>query len=378
MTGTSKTRAGFLLSSALILGLAGCDADLRGGFGGAFDTSNAVRTETAPRPEPDTRGVISYPGYQVVVAGSSDTISSIAARLGLNASELARYNALEPDQVLRRGEIIALPRRVGESEIVRDGGSGLDVETIASNALDSIEPASHARNEPSTENLPNTGQEPIRHHVERGETAYSVARLYGVSVRSLAEWNSLGADMSVREGQYLLIPVIIEEPAVDRSAPGEGSIAPSPPSASQPLPDDDTAEDVQELDSPELAERENVNPNSVLIYPVSNGRIIRPFEGGEGSEGIDIAVAGGTPVVAAADGVVALITTNTRNVSLIMIRHADSLITVYAQVDNITVERGDSVIQGQQIAMVKDSQPSFLSFQTRRESTAIDPVTLLP
>ena len=44
--------------------------------------------------------------------------------------------------------------------------------------------------------------------MQRGETAYTIARLYNVSAKSLAEWNGLGPDLAVREGQYLLIPVV--------------------------------------------------------------------------------------------------------------------------------------------------------------------------
>ena len=77
----------------------------------------------------------------------------------------------------------------------------------------------------------------VRHRVGRGETAYSIARLYGVSVRSLAEWNGLGPELAVREGQYLIIPIIIEE-ATATGGPGPGmTVAPLPPSADEPLPE---------------------------------------------------------------------------------------------------------------------------------------------
>ena len=90
-----------------------------------------------------------------------------------------------------------------------------------------------------------SGVEPVRHKVERGETAYTIARLYDVSVRSLADWNGLGSDLSVREGQYLLIPVALPDSGDNRQAaaattqPGAGSPTPEPPSASRPLPEND-------------------------------------------------------------------------------------------------------------------------------------------
>lgn len=49
------------------LNLNNFDPDLRGWGGGGLDTAGAA-AQAAPRPTPDQRGVISYPGYQVVIA----------------------------------------------------------------------------------------------------------------------------------------------------------------------------------------------------------------------------------------------------------------------------------------------------------------------
>ncbi|HPD92310.1 MAG TPA: peptidase M23, partial [Pararhodobacter sp.] len=67
------------------LTLSGCasmstlDWDLRPSAG--FSTSDAARAATAARPAPDARGVISYPGYQVVVAQRGERVADIASRL---------------------------------------------------------------------------------------------------------------------------------------------------------------------------------------------------------------------------------------------------------------------------------------------------------
>ena len=55
--------------------------------------------------------------------------------------------------------------------------------------------------------LSNQESEPIRHKVSRGETAFTISRLYNVSIRSLADWNGLDSNYTIREGQYLLIPL---------------------------------------------------------------------------------------------------------------------------------------------------------------------------
>ncbi len=188
--------------SAACLMLAACDEpldlDLRGGIGGRLDTANAARTATAERPAADQRGIISYPGYQVAVARRGDTVASLAARIGGNAEDIARFNGIQTGDRLRKGEIVALPSRVAEPA----GGpiqppGGVDITSIAGNAIDEAD-AQHV--ESSTLAPAQTGVEPVRHKVERGETAYTIARLYDVSVRSLAEWDGLGSDFAVREG----------------------------------------------------------------------------------------------------------------------------------------------------------------------------------
>ena len=68
----------------------------------------------------------------------------------------------------------------------------------------------------------------MRHRVEAGETAYSIARLYGVSVTALASWNGLGPDLAVRENQELLIPIVSDANQISSAAaidtqPGQGT-----------------------------------------------------------------------------------------------------------------------------------------------------------
>ena len=131
-----------VMTGVAMVALAACkdfDFDLRD-MGNGFDTSSAVQTLPG-RPRPDDRGVISYPNYQVVVARRDDTIRGIAIRLGLDANELAEYNGIDPDVILRRDEIIALPTRVAEPSPATGAiGTGpiqpFDVTAVATTALD--------------------------------------------------------------------------------------------------------------------------------------------------------------------------------------------------------------------------------------------------
>lgn len=362
----------------------GFDWDLRNGPG-VLDTSDAALQATERRPSPDARGVISYPGYQVAVARRGDTVSSVAARVGIPADELARYNAIVPTDPLRDGEIVALPRRVAAAtpnQAVGGGISGgaapapVDVSSIATTALDRVGTPT-----PPATTRPSTGGEPVRHQVRRGETAFSIARSYNISAKSLGEWNGLGPNLDVREGQYLIIPVASQtaprpaEPVV--TPPGAGSATPTPPSATQPLPAERTqpaaTRPAETPASPSLGAQRSTSAR--LMMPVQ-GSIIRPYAKGR-NDGIDISAPAGTEVKAAADGTVAAITTDTAQTPIIVVRHADNLLTVYAGVDGITVKKGDAVKRGQSIAKVRAGTPSFLHFEVRRGVESTDPVAFL-
>ncbi len=337
---------------------------------------NAPRGEavTADRPDPDSRGLISYDSYQVAVARRGDTVADVATRIGLGADELASFNGRSAGDALRDGEVLALPRRVTGGTTP---GAGNDIASIARGAIDAADAANPTTSGPQ---LPD-GQEPVRHRIARGETAYSVARLYGVSVRSLAEWNGLGPDLAVREGQFLLIPIVIENAAAPEATEPGTSVAPLPPSSSAPLPG--------QIETATLPDLEGTGTGAPEAAPApapqqSSARLIRPVEGsvlrgyGSGNEGIDIGAAAGTPVRAAADGTVAAITQDTDQVPILVVRHADGLLTVYANIQNIRVSRGDNVSRGATVAEVGSGDPSFLHFEVRRGFEAVDPSDFLP
>lgn len=371
----------YVVVACSTLALVGCgnigdfDLDLRGAAG-QVDTSDAVRNATRSVPQPDERGIISYPGYQVVVARRGDTVAKVAERIGVSSIELASYNALPESVILRQGEVIALPRRVPEPSPNALAGD-FDVASIAGDAID--------RADGGTPGLP-MGNEPSRHRVAPGETAFSIARTYDVPVAALAEWNGLGPDLSLRVGQYLLVPTpapradvqvaSLDEPV----SPGAGTQTPPPPSAAAPLP----TEDVKPVARTAAVAPEPVEPaepqtaasdTSKLRMPVQ-GRIIRPYEKGA-NEGIGISASAGQSVTAAADGTVAAITRDTDQVPILVVRHADNLLTVYAGVDEINVEKGDTVTRGQNLAVVRSATPPFLHFEVREGFDSVDPMPYL-
>lgn len=366
-------RASRFLRSAASVGLlsltAACSTLAIPGLPGNQINPSANTLATAPRPAPDDRGVISYPGYQVAVARSGETVEEMSSRLGLPAPQVARSNGLPAGTTFRGGEVVVLPSRVAEPST--------DVAAVAGAALDRADSGAPAR---AADDPGPPAAEPRRHTVQRGESAYSIARLYNVSARALADWNGLDDTLSVREGQVLLIPLAAQTAAAsDPTAPGEGSPTPQPPSAATAQPEENLPSIAAAgATAPSAAlndERTAASDTTRLLTPVS-GRIIRGYDA-RSNEGLDFSAPAGAPVIAADAGTVAAITRDVDQVPIVVLRHSEGLLTVYANVDDIAVERGARVSRGQKIASVRDADQPFLHFEVRQGFDSVDPVPYL-
>ncbi len=356
----------------------GFDLDLRRFADGGLSTTQAAQNaQTANRPNPDARGIISYPSYQVALAKRGDTVAQVAERIGVPAAELARYNGISVDSVLRKDELLALPKRVQEptTGVIQPSGS-IDIQTLAGDAIDRAPTATAPTKAPSPKQ---PGSEPLRHRIERGETAYSVARLYGVSVRSLADWNGLGADLTVREGQHLLIPVKLEQakPNTPISQPGEGSSTPTPPSSTQPLPDEKAVptKPAAKPASPGLESTRTTASAAKMALPVS-GKVTSLFDADKAGY-ILISAKPGTAVKAAAGGTVRLVSKDVEGEEIVVIDHGDNTQTAYSFIEGINVTKGQKVKRGQQIAKATKNQYNAIQFLVFKGTDPVDPMPYL-
>lgn len=375
------------VASLAVLTLASCgpngfqldqlDPDFRN-LGGLNTASAAAAAQ--PRPQPDARGIISYPGYQVAIARQGDSVTSIASRLGLNAQQLAQYNAINPTAVLNAGAVIALPTRVATG-VVQPGGQ-VTVPPIG----DMAQPGTASAGEVTSTTLGaaptktttaanTTAPQPRQHVVASGETAWSIARKYGVSANDLAKWNGLSGEMSLRIGQRLLIPVAgAAAPAVGGvTAPGAGSPTPVPPSSTEPLPKEKTvpaSTPVAAPNAPDMGKQRTAASGGGRFAMPVNGAIARTYQKGK-NEGIDISAAPGSAVSAAGAGTVAAITKDVDGVPIVVVRHDGNLMTVYAGIDNVTVSKGEKVSAG--TAIGKARQQGIVHFEVRNGFESVDP-----
>ncbi|MCT4371382.1 M23 family metallopeptidase, partial [Yangia mangrovi] len=157
---------------------------------------------------------------------------------------------------------------------------------------------------------------------------------------------------------------------------------PQPPSAAQPLPQDEPSRTAQTAaaktaaaTAKPVADIGQATSNALMAMPV-NGSIVREYSKGK-NEGIDISAPAGSAVKAAASGTVAAITRNTDNVQIVVIRHPDELLSIYTHLDGLQVKKGDAVSRGQTIGSVRAADPAFLHFEVRKGFDSVDPMSYL-
>ncbi len=369
MGAAAATHRSRLPATSLLLISAMALAACSNPFGGDAPPVEASAPAVSNLP-PDSRGVISYATYQVAVAKEGDTVADVASRVGTTTAALAKRNALPDDYRLRAGEVLLLPDGVARSSTA--GAGGLASDTVTSQPLGGAgSTASTAPANPFQNGQTEPLIDPVRHRVEAGETAYSIARLYGVSVTALASWNGLGPDLAVRENQELLIPIVGDanriSTGLDDTQPGQGTPVPAPPSAAAPLPADITNAVTPE--SPNLGAT-RTPPGGRLSPPVS-AKVTRPYDG---KNGVGYDVPAGTPVKAAAPGEVALVSEALGGLgAIVLIRHKDDLMTTYSTLSDVKVKQGDRVTTGEVLGDVADREHDELQFDVFRGTTSVDP-----
>ncbi|HWI36649.1 MAG TPA: peptidoglycan DD-metalloendopeptidase family protein [Burkholderiales bacterium] len=214
--------------------------------------------------------------------------------------------------------------------------------------------------------------------VKKGDTLYSIALENGADYREVAQWNNLDDPTKIRAGQVLRV----KPPEPPPGAPVVGRIASrgvesrplDTPPVAKPLPPVPAAPAPTPV--PPVAATKDVGE---FMWPVK-GRILSGFAEPR-SKGIDIDGKPGEPIVAAAAGRVTYTGNGIPGLGkLVVIKHDNGFITVYAHNRDILVKEQQSVARGQKIAELgsSDSDRPKLHFQIRKGSAAVDPLRYLP
>ena len=205
--------------------------------------------------------------------------------------------------------------------------------------------------------------------VKRGDTLYSIALEHGADYRELAQWNSLDDPTKLRVGQVLRVKPPAEPSVVLGPGRAAGRIesrpleTPTAPPAAVPPAVPPVAREEPKLE---------VHPIQFL-WP-AKGKLLAGFAEPR-QKGIDIEGKVGDPVIAAAAGRVTYVGSGIPGLGkLVVIRHDQGFITVYAHNKDILVKEQQAVARGQKIAELGEK----LHFQIRKGAAAVDPLLYLP
>jgi len=117
-----------------------------------------------------------------------------------------------------------------------------------------------------------------------------------------------------------------------------------------------------------------------IVGPVINGYRPPSSPYGPGHRGIDIAAPIGTPVLAAAAGVVAF-AGSVGGSLYVSIDHPDGVRTTYSYLSSIAVHRGDPAAEGDVVGTSGQghptTEPDHLLFTARYQGAYVDPLLLL-
>ena len=227
---------------------------------------------------------------------------------------------------------------------------------------------------------------PGYHTVRAGETLTRIAIQYGQDRRNIQAWNQLSNPDLIEVGQVLrVVPptATAAAPAAPRPAeavsnPVTAPVATAAPAA-RPLPPAGAVAAAPAPASAAAAPAAGGLAGVQLIWP-AQGDIVGRFDE-KSSRGIAISGRAGDPVVAAADGVVAIAGSPIRGLgNLVIIQHAGGVITAYAHNQTLLVKEDQQVRQGQRIADMgsSDSDRVKLHFEVRHQGKPVDPLTHLP
>ncbi|MDE2599312.1 MAG: peptidoglycan DD-metalloendopeptidase family protein [Rhodocyclaceae bacterium] len=256
--------------------------------------------------------------------------------------------------------------------------------------------------------------------VKKGDTLYSIALDHGQPYRDVAAWNNIENPNVIRVGQSLRIappqdegggvvtPIrttdvetvkpVANAPAAPVAAGAAASLKQEPKGGKQPYSDEAWARAQQPAavpaakpaeaaaaaekpaekpaETPAVAGAEEVTD---WVWPTT-GKVGTPFAEGS-SKGIDIPAKAGQPVLAASGGTVTLVSSAVRGYgNLVVIKHSQTLLSVYAHNSKVLVEEKQTVAKGQKIAEVgaTDTDSPKLHFEIRRMGKPVDPLKFLP
>ena len=200
----------------------------------------------------------------------------------------------------------------------------------------------------------------VYHVVKRHQTLYRICKTYGVDINKVASLNGITDPSKIDVGQRIFIPGAKRVLKVEI------------------VLDDVAAEQVET----EAERAKTAYKKMDFIWPVE-GKCTKPFEDNDRKrhQGIDISCSLGTPIKASNAGRVIYSGNTIKGYgNMVILRHSEEYVTVYAHNQVNLVKERDRIEKGQIIGKVGKTGRAtgpHLHFEIRRYNKPVDPLLYL-
>lgn len=217
------------------------------------------------------------------------------------------------------------------------------------------------------------------HHVQRGETVYSIAWVHGLDYRELASWNGITRSYAIFPGQKLRLKAPTRKKVISKKYT-------RPVTKRTPVKSTHkSTRPVRNTKAPSTLKHKKKQKAAGTfkhwLWP-TKGAIIREFSKNDsGKKGIAISGRSGQRVIATAPGKIVYSGQGLlRYGKLIIIKHNNTYLSAYAHNRRLLVKEGSIVRQGQQIAEMgrTGTDRTMLHFEIRKNGKPVNPLSFLP
>ncbi len=323
--------------------------------------------------------------YYIVKKG--DTLTGISKKCKISIRKIRLYNNLKNDKIYKGQKIYLIPKKINEKSYV------------------------------TKREIPKSKIYIVKKH----DTLYRIAKMFGLTVMDLVEYNNLSSfDIKVNQKILLSKRNIPEKKySKPKTTKQKNKKSPSVNSKNKKIYIVKKGDNLyriakkHSMSLDELKKINNLNNNNISVGQkliVSNfktfkytqnktetaftipkndevgipikGKVISKFglRNGRPHKGIDIAAPLGSPIKAVLDGKVVFAGIQRGYGNVIVLEHKNGIMTVYAHNESNLVRLGDIVTKGQPIATLGQSGNAYgphLHFEYRIKGKAIDPLTVI-
>lgn len=278
-----------------------------------------------------------------------DTLFAIARRFGITVQAIVQANGLFNPDFLLAGQSLLIP-----------GSTAVTTPPPPEPVAATPKPEPEITPVPSPDQpLPPAAQETV-YVVQGGDTLFGIARRFNITIMAIMALNHIPNPRLIYPGQSLRLASHSSGSPVGVVPPNPPLLWPTPLATAVPTP----------LPAAPLG----------LIWPNDYRGLYQHFRYGHGA--VDIAMPMGTPVLAAAGGVVEFSGWHAQGFGyLVVLDHGQGLRTIYAHNSELLVTVGQPVAQGESIALsgsTGNSTHPHLHFGITEYFRLVDPCTRLP